>query len=78
MEDKTNVKNLKLQLLIGAVVLLFVYKLTIYSADSFILHAINEVILIGTVVFFILYLIELLQTKTLNPLSMVMKLNQYA
>jgi hypothetical protein len=74
MEDKTNIKNLKLQLLVGAIVLLFVYKLTIYSAGSFILHMINEVILIGTVILFILYLIEVLRTKTLNPLSMVMNL----
>jgi sigma-B regulation protein RsbU (phosphoserine phosphatase) len=74
MKDKTDTKNFKLQLLLSAIVLLFIYKLTIYSAGSFILHTINEVILIGTVVLFILYLIEVLRTKILNPLSMVMNI----
>ena len=65
-------KNLKLQIFVGFAILLFFYKLFIYSAGSVTAEILNELLIVFTVFSLILYLGDTVRSKSVNPLSLVM------
>ncbi|MEO8398312.1 MAG: hypothetical protein ABI550_00715, partial [Ignavibacteriaceae bacterium] len=69
---KINIKSLKFQVFIALIITLFFFKLFFTPIDSFFLKIINEIIVISAIISFIVYLIELMRSKKINPLSMVM------
>ncbi len=69
---KFDIKSLKFQAFVAAALLLFFFKLFFAPANSIYLKFINEILVIATSVSFIVYLIELMRSKTINPLAIVM------
>jgi len=65
-------RNIKLQAFVVFIVLLFLFKIFSPSSDSFPLNILNEILVIASTIFLILYFIDLLKTKRINPLSLVM------
>lgn len=65
-------KNLKLQIFVGLAILLFFFKLFFYSAGSVTAEIVNEFLIVLTVAALILYLVDSVRSKTVNPLSLVM------
>ncbi len=65
-------RNMKLQAFIGLTALLLVYKIIYPAGNSFPLIMLNEILVIALTVFLILYFIDLLGTKRVNPVSLVM------
>ncbi len=64
--------NLKFRLFMGFAILLFFYKIFLIEKNSLLFDFINEVLVALTVISLIIYLIELMSFKKINPLSMVM------
>ncbi len=69
---KFNIKSLKFQAFIASVVLLFFFKLFFIPASNIYIKILDELLVIFTSVSFIVYLIELMRSKIINPLTMVM------
>ncbi len=73
--DMVNLKgNLKFRTFIGFTVLLFAYKLFLYNPDSWIYILINELLVGITVVSLITYLMDLIHSRVVNPISLVMNI----
>ena len=66
--------NIKLQLFLLFVVILFVYKIFFYSSDSFLLNTLNEIIVFFAFLFLALYANDVFASKKFNPMSLVMNL----
>ena len=64
--------NLKFRLFMGFAVILFFFKIFFPSGDSTSYDIINEFLVALTVITLIIYLIEMMGHKKINPLSMVM------
>ena len=64
-------RNIKLQAFIGFAIIVFFYRI-ILPGDSLPLIILKEVLVIGSAAFLILYFIDTLKDKTINPLSLVM------
>ncbi len=64
--------NLKFRLFMGFAVVLFFFKLFVPEADSIGYIVVNEFLTALTVISLIVYLIELMGFKKINPISMVM------
>ena len=69
---KINIKSLKFQAFVSSVLLLFFFKLFFSPAPNIYVKILNEILVITTSVSFIVYMIELMRSKTINPLTMVM------
>ena len=67
-------KNIKLQGFIGFVIILFFFKLIFNSNNSLVFRIINELFVILTATFFILYMFDFIRTKKINPLSLIMNI----
>ncbi len=72
LDLKINIQSLKFQAFVGSVLLLFFFKLFFTPAPNIYIKILNEILVIATSVSFIVYMIELMRTKTINPLTMVM------
>ncbi len=66
--------NIKFQLFLISAALLFVFKLFLYSDSSFLPKLINEIVVIATVLFMILYANDIFSEKKFTPLSLVMNI----
>ena len=64
--------NLKFRLFMGIAVILFFFKIFVPAGDSPGYNIINEILVALTVISLIVYLIELMGYKKINPISMVM------
>lgn len=64
--------NLKFRLFMGFAILLFFYKIFLIEKNSLLYDFVNEILVALTVISLIIYLIELMSFKKINPLSMVM------
>ncbi len=65
-------QNLKFRLFMGFAFLLFFFKILYTSKDSLPYNIVNEILVALTVISLIIYLIQLMGFKKINPLSMVM------
>ncbi len=65
-------QNLKFRLFMGFAFLLFFFKILYNSKDSLPYNIVNEILVALTVISLIIYLIQLMGFKKINPLSMVM------
>jgi phosphoserine phosphatase RsbU/P len=65
-------QNMKFRLFMGFAILLFFFKIFFASGNSVLFNILNEVLVALTVIWLIIYLIELMGYKKINPLSMVM------
>ena len=65
-------KNLKFRLFMGLTIILFFYKVIIPENNSVVSDILNEILVALTVISLIIYLIEQMSFKKINPLSMVM------
>lgn len=72
MKPANLTKNLKFRLFMGFAILLFFYKIFFLVKESLLYDIINEILVSLTVISLIVYLIELMSFKKINPLSMVM------
>jgi sigma-B regulation protein RsbU (phosphoserine phosphatase) len=72
MNTAVPTKNLKFRLFMGFAILLFIYKIFFPAKESLIYNIFNELLVALTVILLIIYLIELMSHKKINPLSMVM------
>ena len=71
--DIVNLKgNIKFRAFIGFTIVLFIFKLFFYTPDSWVSILFNELIVSITVITLTAYLIELIHSKVVNPLSLVM------
>ena len=70
--EKKSVWNIKLQAFIVLTAILLIYKIFYPSGDSYTLTILNEILVIGLTAFLILYFIDLLKSKRINPVSLVM------
>ncbi len=66
--------NLKLQLFLLSTGALFIFKLFFYVDGSFPLQLLNEIIVLGTIVFMVSYANDLFSEKKFTPMSLVMNL----
>ncbi len=64
--------NLKFRLFMGFAAILFFFKLFVPAGDSTGYTVVNEILVALTVISLIVYLIELMGYKKINPISMVM------
>ena len=67
-------KNIKFQAFIGFAIILFFFKLIFGSNTSIFFRVLNEVFVILTAAFFILYMFDFIRTKKINPLSLIMNI----
>jgi hypothetical protein len=65
-------KNIKFQSFIGFAIILFFFKLVFWPSESFFFKFLNEVFVILTSAFFILYMFDIIRMKKINPLSLVL------
>lgn len=65
-------KNIKLQIFAGLSFILLFIKLFFSPTDSFPINIINEILVVLIVSSLVIYFIDLLSDKTINPLSLVM------
>lgn len=65
-------KNLKFRLFMGLAIILFFYKFIFPENNSIVYNILNEILVALTVISLIIYLIEQMSFKKINPLSMVM------
>jgi len=65
-------KNVKFQLFLTAAALLFLFRLFFKPDDVLMLQVINEILVVTSVSFFILYLLDFLSKRSFSPVSMVM------
>ncbi len=64
--------NLKFQAFLGMTALLFLYKIFIFSSDSVLYAIINELLVGLTFIALFYYLLELVHSKSVNPMALVM------
>ena len=65
-------RNIKLQAFSVFIALLFLFKMFLPSINSFPLNILNEILVIASIILLVLYFIDLLKAKRINPLSLVM------
>ena len=65
-------RNIKLQTFIGAAVFLLVYKLFLPANSSYFFRFVGDVLVLITTATLVIYFIEQLNSKAVNPLSLVM------
>jgi len=65
-------RNLKLQTFISAAIILLIYKLFLPSNSSFVFRFVGDILVLVTIATLVIYFIEQLNSKTINPLSLVM------
>lgn len=65
-------RNIKLQTFAGTALFLLVYKLFLPAESSFIFRFVGDVLVLITTAALVIYFIEQLNSKTINPLSLVM------
>ncbi len=65
-------RNIKLQTFIGAAIILLIYKLLLPSNSSFVFRFVGDILVLITAATLVIYFIEQLNSKTINPLSLVM------
>ncbi len=70
--EKKSVWNIKLQAFIVLTAILLIYKIFYPTGNSYTLTILNEILVIALTAFLILYFIDLLKTKRINPVSLVM------
>lgn len=66
--------GIKLQLFGVFALVLFVFRIFFYSKDNFIIQAVNEILVLITILLLIIYINDTLKGKKLVPLSLVMNL----
>src|ERR1035437_11140513 len=67
-------KNIRFQAFVGFAILLFLFKLIFGSNTSIFFRVLNEIFVILTAAFFILYMFDFIRTKKINPLSLIMNI----
>jgi serine phosphatase RsbU (regulator of sigma subunit) len=67
-------KNIKFQAFVGFAIILFFFKLFFSSNDTFFFRVLNEIFVILTAAFFILYMFDFIRAKKINPLSLIMNI----
>ncbi len=67
-------QNLKLQLFMGFAIILFLYKVFIASSDSIPLLFFNDLLVILTLTSLVLYVMDFVHVRNINPLSLVMNI----
>jgi phosphoserine phosphatase RsbU/P len=67
-------KNLKLQIIFSLTAILFVYRIFEGNSGSFIPGMVKEILVVLTGVFLTLYLLELIHSKKVNPISLVVNI----
>jgi serine phosphatase RsbU (regulator of sigma subunit) len=67
-------KNIKLQAFIAFTALLFFYKIFVNIYGSIPLNIVNEILVIASAAFLVLYFIDHFRDKVINPLSLVMSI----
>ena len=72
MNQAVITKNLKFRLFMGLAIILFFYKFIFPENNSIVYNILNEILVALTVISLIIYLIEQMSFKKINPLSMVM------
>jgi len=65
-------RNIKLQTFIGSAIILLIYKLLLPSNSSFVFRFVGDMLVLITAATLVIYFIEQLSSKTINPLSLVM------
>ncbi|MDR3610551.1 MAG: SpoIIE family protein phosphatase [Ignavibacteriaceae bacterium] len=67
-------KNIKFQSFIGFAIILFFFKLIFGSNESIFYRILNELFVIMTASFFIMYMFDVIRAKKINPLSLIMNI----
>ena len=67
-------RNIKFKAFVGFAIILFFFKLFFGSNDSVIFRVLNEVFVILTAAFFILYMFDFIRAKKINPLALIINI----
>src|ERR1035437_10875191 len=67
-------KNIKFQSFIGFAIILCFFKLGFGSNSSILFRVLNEIFVILTAAFFILYMFDFIRAKKINPLSLIINI----
>lgn len=67
-------KSRKLEYAVAASIILFVFKILFDTAEAFIPALINEMLVIVTLYFWILYMVDFIHTKVISPLAIVLNI----
>ena len=67
-------KNIKFQSFVGFAIILFFFKLVFGSNSSILFRVLNEIFVILTAAFFILYMFDFIRAKKINPLSLIINI----